>query len=180
MFVAPPSDFNQGVGVIERRITLRADNTFTVRLEGAPGSGLTIEIFGFDREPPTISATVSPAPNAAGWNNTDVTVSFSATDALSGIANVSAPVTVTTEGGNQTITGTATDRAGNSATADAKLNIDKTLPVINITSVADGARLTTADVTVAGTISDSLSGVAGVSCNGIPASVSGSTFNCAL
>src|SRR5262249_16501427 len=41
-----------------------------------------------------------------------------------------APITVTTEGINQTVSGTATDRAGNSASASVILNIDKTAPRI--------------------------------------------------
>ena len=66
-----------------------------------------------DKKPPTISATRLPAPNANGWNNTDVTVSFSATDGGSGVATVSAPVTLTGEGAGQVVTGIAVDQAGN-------------------------------------------------------------------
>src|SRR5207237_2197275 len=37
-----------------------------------------------DTTPPTTSATRAPAPNANGWNNSDVTVTLDATDNASG------------------------------------------------------------------------------------------------
>ncbi|MEK7448333.1 MAG: right-handed parallel beta-helix repeat-containing protein, partial [Planctomycetota bacterium] len=62
------------------------DGTKTVYVEYKNGAGLTA-IFSdtiiLDTTPPVITAIITPAPNAAGWNNTDVTVSFSATDELS-------------------------------------------------------------------------------------------------
>src|ERR687885_57011 len=39
-----------------------------------------------DATAPTVGATASPGPNGYGWNNSDVTVSFSCDDATSGIA----------------------------------------------------------------------------------------------
>jgi alpha-tubulin suppressor-like RCC1 family protein len=81
-----------------------------------------------DKTPPTITTTVSPGPNANGWNNTNVTVTFTCSDSLSGIASCPAPIAVTTEGAGQEIIDTAVDKAGNSATARVTLNIDKTPP----------------------------------------------------
>ncbi|MFQ5804546.1 MAG: Ig-like domain-containing protein, partial [Candidatus Methylomirabilales bacterium] len=133
-----------------------------------------------DNTPPLITATVTPAPNANGWNNTDVTVSFTCTDATSGVATCPSPIPVTGEGANQAITGTATDLAGNSATVSLPVNLDKTPPSVSITSPADGITLTTSLVTVTGTITDPLSGVASVTCNGTTASLAESTFTCDL
>ncbi len=81
-----------------------------------------------DKTPPSILATRNPLPNANGWNNTDVTVSFAAVDALSGVGIVSAPVTVTSEGAGQVVTGTAIDLADNSSFVSVTLSIDKTAP----------------------------------------------------
>jgi hypothetical protein len=81
-----------------------------------------------DKTAPTIEAVPDPAPNANGWNNTDVTVSFNASDALSGIFSSSSPVTLTNEGAGQLVTGTAMDQAGNSASVNITINIDKTAP----------------------------------------------------
>jgi hypothetical protein len=52
-----------------------------------------------DKTPPTISHTQDPAANGNGWNNTDVTVTFSCDDqsGLAGIESCTAPQTVTGE-----------------------------------------------------------------------------------
>jgi hypothetical protein len=85
-----------------------------------------------DATPPTASASASPGPNTNGWNNSDVTVSFSGTDNLSGIATCDAAVVLTGEGAGQSASGTCTDLAGNvSAPATASgINIDKTAPLV--------------------------------------------------
>jgi hypothetical protein len=86
-----------------------------------------------DKTAPSASASASPGPNANGWNNTDVTVSFSGTDGLSDIDFCSAPVVLSSEGAGQSASGTCTDKAGNvSAPATASgINIDKTAPTIS-------------------------------------------------
>jgi hypothetical protein len=81
-----------------------------------------------DKTAPLIEAVPNPLPNANGWNNTDVTVSFSASDALSGVLSSTSPVTLHNEGAAQLVTGNATDRAGNTATVNISINIDKTAP----------------------------------------------------
>lgn len=114
-----------------------------------------------DKTPPTINHTQSPAANAKGWNNTNVTVTFVCNDSLSGIASCTDPQTVTTEGKNQTVTGTAIDNAGNTATDPATVSIDKTAPTISAASdrAANGNGWYNADVTVSFTCGDALSGI---------------------
>jgi hypothetical protein len=133
-----------------------------------------------DKTAPTITSSQDPPANSAGWNNSNVTVSFNCTDSLSGIATCSNPQTVTTEGSGQTVTGTATDNAGNSASTTASLNIDKTPPTI--TGSVPPANVNgwyNAPVTVTFTCADSLSGIAScpspttVSADGAGQSVSG-------
>jgi hypothetical protein len=84
-----------------------------------------------DKTPPAVTgARVTPA-NVNGWNNTNVTVSFLCSDALSGVDSCSPAALVTTEGANQARTGQARDKAGNEATATvAGINIDRTPPVV--------------------------------------------------
>jgi hypothetical protein len=91
----------------------------------------TLSNINVDKMGPMVVATASPAPNANGWNNTDVTVSFNGTDAVSGIAGCDLPVAFTTEDAAQTASGSCTDRAGNvSAPATVSISIDKTTPLV--------------------------------------------------
>jgi hypothetical protein len=88
-------------------------------------------IVRIDRTPPAIIGTANPPPNANGWNNTDVTVTFTAQDALSGVDVVDGPVTITAEGAGQEAIGTATDLADNTSATIVTVNIDKTRPVLS-------------------------------------------------
>lgn len=101
------------------------DNTGNVEVT----KSLEIEI---DKTPPAIVFQLSPQPNSFGWNNTDVTVSFTATDNLSGVAFVTQPQIITTEGENQRLGGQAVDLAGNQSATSITLNIDKTQPEVLI------------------------------------------------
>lgn len=133
-----------------------------------------------DTTPPQITSETTPAPNAAGWNNQDVTVSFDCTDTTSGIASCTGPVLVSTEGANQVVEGQAVDNAGNTASTSVELNIDKTDPAITINSPADGSTFGTQQVILSGTVEESLSGLSVVTCNGTAATVTGSAFSCDL
>jgi hypothetical protein len=128
--------------------------------------------------PPSISASVSPAPNTAGWNNSNVTVAFTCMAGSAAITSCPAPQIVTSEGASQIVSGTTTDANGLMATANVTLNIDKTPPVLTMISPADGTLLSSAGVTLTGTVTDSLSGVSSVTCDRIPAPVSAGSFSC--
>ena len=101
----------------------------------------TLVAYDSDATPPTLTfANPTPAPNAAGWNNTPVNLSFTTADDLSGVqsANPASPLHFASEGANQTQDVTVTDRAGNSATfTSPAINIDLTPP--SSTAVIPGA-----------------------------------------
>jgi hypothetical protein len=122
----------------------------------------TIAHVSIDKTAPTITASVSAAPNAGGWNNGAVTVTFNCNDTLSTIDTCTSPVTVTNEGLNQVVTGTAVDKAGNITTTTAVVSIDKTKPTIVATQnpTTNAAGWNNTNVTVMYTCSDSLSGIA--------------------
>jgi uncharacterized repeat protein (TIGR01451 family) len=118
--------------------------------------------FAFDASAPVITGTRTPEANVHGWNNTDVTVSFTCTDELSGVASVSGPTTLSAEGAGQSVTGTCTDKSGNSAILTVEqINIDKTAPSISgsRSPLANANGWNNTNVTVSFTCSDSLSGL---------------------
>ncbi len=130
----------------------------------APGHTLTVKV---DNVPPTIKGSATPVPNAAGWNNSAVTVHFDCSDAESGIATVDGctPDTVlNTDGGSQSVTGTATDNGGNSSTSTVSgIYLDETAPVLSgaPTSSPNGNGWYKGDVTVHWSATDATSGVDG-------------------
>lgn len=127
---------------------------------------------------PTITSSLIPSPNANGWNNSPVTVSFSCTPGPAPIQSCADPAMVRAEGANHSVTGTVVDTLNNTASATANVNLDMTSPVVGITSPNDGSSVSSGSLTVTGSIVDSLSGPGSVTCHGAQAILSGSTFSC--
>jgi hypothetical protein len=135
-------------------------------------------ILNVQAAPLAITASASPAANAAGWNHSDVTVSFSCTGGAPPL-QCPPPRLVNTEAGNQNIAGTVIDGAGQSATASVPINLDETAPQVSITSMVTGT-ISARTLSVSGSLSDALSGVAAVTCNGNSAVFSVNAFACDL
>ena len=130
------------------------DYTITVDLtdeDGEFSDTATVEINVVDKTAPTVSASQDPSPNANGWNSTLVTVTLTATDnsgvkeihySIDGIPSPIVPGSTTSFAlpeGSHTISYYAVDNAGNSGTPGTMtVNIDMTLPVVAITTPADG------------------------------------------
>jgi hypothetical protein len=114
-----------------------------------------------DKTSPTIFHSLSPAPNANGWNKSDVTVHFVCDDALSGIESCTDDKVVATEGANQVVKGTALDRAGNSVDDPAQVSLDKTAPTIaaSVDRAANANGWYNDNVVVSFVCGDALSGV---------------------
>ena len=158
---------NGGATQTGTMISLTADGTYTLSFWSVDGAGnegvhgsASVKI---DQTAPTITHTITPDPNGAGWNNSDATVHFLCEDPTSGVRSCTPDSVVTTEAADQKVAGTAVDNAGNSNSNTATVNLDKTRPTI--TGTPD--RLPNAnnwyrnDVTVNFTCSDTLSGVVG-------------------
>jgi hypothetical protein len=127
----------------------------------------TQSAINIDKTAPSVSAARSPLANVNGWNNTNVTVSFTCSDLLSGVASVDSPVTLSGEGAGQSATGNCTDKAGNSASAtQSGINIDKTAPTISLRPAGDSCSVPGLNGWCRGTqtagfgASDALSGLA--------------------
>ncbi|MFI5935900.1 Neogenin [Actinoplanes sp. NPDC051494] len=98
------------------------------------GVNVSVDLLG-----PEISATVDGRKNDAGWYNAAPTVHFTCSDNGSAVASCPADVVVGTEGLQIAVPGTATDKAGNSTTTTATVNIDKTAPVVSVLGAIKGA-----------------------------------------
>ena len=145
-----------------------AGQSATRGAEDAAGNTATATVsdINIDLTAPTAHATAAPAPNANGWNNTNVTVSFSGSDGLSGIDFCSDAVVLSNEAAGQSASGTCTDKAGNQSnpTTASGINIDKTHPSVSLVGgPADGASYYFGSVPAAPTCSasDALSGLDG-------------------
>jgi uncharacterized repeat protein (TIGR01451 family) len=138
--------------------------TVTVTDKAGNTATFTSPVVKIDKTPPTISPSRAPAANAKGWNNVNVTASFTCSDSLSGLAAGSPPAdtVVSTEGENQSVNGTCMDVAGNSASATvSNISIDKTAPTATATPspAANAKGWNNSNVTVTFTGNDSLSGI---------------------
>jgi hypothetical protein len=146
--------------------TSSAGQTFTCSATSADGtltSSNSVTVFRDITAPTVTGTTRTPPPNAYGWNNTDVKVTFNGTDASSGIASCTS-VTRTATGTNQTATGTCTDLAGNTSAPYTvnNINIDKVLPTITFVSRTPPPNTNgwnNGDVTVTWACTDALSNV---------------------
>jgi hypothetical protein len=130
-----------------------------------------------DQAPPVITPIFNPPSTTSGWNSGPVTVSFKCDDA-GGVWACPDAVAFTNHGAGQTATVTATDMAGNQSTLTVTVNIDSVPPNIAIGSPLPGATVDSPSVTVSASIGQSLSGIQGATCNGLPASISGGLIDC--
>ena len=140
------------VGTLNAREYLISVQLGTGGWEQYSGSGENNEVTGEalwalanDTTAPTASPTPDPAANSAGWNNSDVTVTWNWTDAAggSGIDPAACTLSSVSSGeGTLLLTATCTDLDGNIGTATYTVQVDKTPPTIahaDVTAVATSA-----------------------------------------
>ena len=141
-----------------------ANQTRTVRVTDKAGNyrDFTTVAIHIDRTPPGLTfGAPSPTANAAGWNNTDVTIPYTVTDALSGPGSSGGQVNIGQQGSNVRYNVSVSDRAGNwSGFTTVGVNIDKTLPTVAVSSPQNGATYALGAATNAAyACSDATSGV---------------------
>jgi hypothetical protein len=129
-----------------------------------------------DNTPPTAAPTQFPLANGAGWNNTDVTVTWHWTDNTGGSGIDSANCTTnsvsSSEGTAVTLSATCKDLAGNTGNASYTVKVDKTKPTLNPV-VTPNPVLLNAVATVTSNAADALSGLASQSCGPVVTSSAG-------
>ena len=142
--------------------TVDDDGIHTIRSVTTDGTRSALLTVAIDTTDPVVTAETTPAPGPGGWRNSAVTVGFTCHDATSGVASCSSDVTLTGDGANQSVTGTATDRVGHSTTITVgDIDIDSTGPVVTATVVpVAGANGWLRAATVHFDCGDALSGVA--------------------
>ena len=152
-------------------------------VEAAKTTAEATTVVSVDSIPPTTTAIVSPLPNEAGWNNSNVTINLTSADNPGGsgvkqitysasgaqtigstvVAGASTSLTITNEG-TTTITFFGTDNVGNIETArTVTINIDKTPPTVSCNASPNtlwppNNKLVPVNLSV--TVTDSLSGPA--------------------
>src|SRR4051812_3785753 len=134
------------------------------------GSGTTVTdsaSFTLDNIAPVINASRVPVANANGWNNTaQVAVNFTCSD-LNAVTSCGPNATVSAEGANQSVAGTAIDAAGNTtSTTVSPINIDRTAPTLTgaPTTSANANDWYKSDVSIKWTCTDALSGFTTSAC----------------
>lgn len=104
--------------------------------DGSSGPSNVVNV-QVDKTGPDINYVLSSQPNSNGWYNHSVTVSFSCSDTGSGIDTCSPSVTINSSG-QQKVTGTAVDKAGNFKSVSVDIKVDLTPPQISFIASSTG------------------------------------------
>ncbi len=84
----------------------------------------------YDATPPSVNASPARPPDTNGWYNHAVGVSFAGSDATSGIDSCTSASYGGPDSAGATLSGTCTDKAGNSANGSFALQYDATAPAV--------------------------------------------------
>ena len=169
---ASSSLYSSAISIATGTVVLKARAFHSDWSQGNVFSGT----YTVDTVAPTISADRFPAPRN-NWHNMPTTVSFTCADNV-GIASCSAPTTVSNEGAAQTVAGNAIDQAGRETTLNIAVNVDLTPPDVDLTSPTGPSTTNSTSISLAAIVSDSLSGLSTVTCNGQAATVVSGQVNC--
>lgn len=106
-----------------------AGATSTCAATSAGGTtSITTKPIAIDATPPAVTAAAARVPDSNGWYNRSVGVSFSGTDATSGVASCSSATYAGPDNSAAQVSGTCTDVAGNVGSGTLALAYDATPP----------------------------------------------------
>jgi len=124
--------------------TTGTTKTCTVTLIGGSQPSTTTSPIKIDNQPPTsLSAGAVRPPDANGWYNHPVAISWTGTDATSGLAACTSLTYSGPDSGAAGVSGGCTDVAGNSSSTSFGFQYDATPPQLSSVSVqsTDGANI---------------------------------------
>jgi hypothetical protein len=133
------------------------------------GAGVDIGAYEYDGPPmptdltaPTAAPSQTPPANAAGWNNSQVTVAWNWVDEAGGSGIDAAACTTTSstagEGAGIPLAATCADIVGNAAVASYSVNVDATAPTVTCAAAPVYTIGGSHDTDVTATVTDALSG----------------------
>jgi hypothetical protein len=106
------------------------------------GNASAVETFslGYDATPPQVTATPGRAPDANGWYNHALTVSFGGVDATSGVDSCTQATYSGPDNPTAFVGGSCRDRAGNEGSASITVRYDSTAPAVTMLVPKPGNR----------------------------------------
>ena len=136
---------------------------------------------------PTFTWSVTDEANGSGINQDTISITFDSNSAITaGITKTVSgntvncsytPATALSEG-SHTVKYDVSDNDGNAATqSSVAFTIDTIAPTLNVTSPEDNSVTNNSSCVVAGTVSDTASGLATLTINGVNTTVTGGAFN---
>jgi hypothetical protein len=139
----PDSPISSSSGC-EPAIRIDDPNTGTTRTCSATSAGgttaITTKQIKIDSDPPTsVAATPSRGPDANGWYNHSLSVSWSGSDATSGIADCTSAAYQGPDAAPAALSGGCTDLAGNASSTSFAFKFDATPPELSSVSVQSAA-----------------------------------------
>jgi hypothetical protein len=103
------------------------------------GNTVTIStVVKIDKTKPSITQSISHAPNSNGWYKDQVTIAYVCSDELSGVLDCPNEVSITENGADVVVASLARDNAGNVGSINQKLSIDTDAPTIKFKSPLSG------------------------------------------
>jgi hypothetical protein len=128
-----------------------ADRLVTCHVWWADQSDITVKIhIHRDATAPTVNEAPARPPDANGWYNRPVTVTFSGTDATSQIASCTQATYAGPDSPNTSVSGSCRDNAGNQTAASYALKYDATPPTVGTLRVTPKNRAAKLDWNVQG------------------------------
>ena len=115
--------------------------TFTCSATSDGGTTIKIRTIKLDKTAPAVSGAADRQPDASGWYNRALTVSFSGTDGLSGIEACSSAGYSGPDNPTASVAGSCRDKAGNLGTAAISFKYDATAPTVSRLRTKPGNRI---------------------------------------